>query len=319
MPIGSSGTARTGTDSGAGFPIELIGVGLLFAVVSAEILVTYWRLPAAELYHVSGTGLSGGAGRVLVFLNFPAALVAIPVLALLADRLSGRGPIALAFAGIVLSAVVFWPGVVDEADLDARWVNVLPALGVAVALLLGVYTSFRAGRFERRPWGGNGDWVRAAVALVVLALGVPWLAADLGLSFGGVPVVGTLYQTSELRSQPGVAVVDPAVHHGHHHGMDGVLLVLSALLLSRALPQARRRWLQISVGAYLALMLAYGVGELANDFWLEQVVKRGWTNWQIPDVTHPSLSVTWAITLIGAAAVYVVASSATRPRHASVR
>ena len=63
-------------------PLEIVATWLLFAVVAVEILVTYSRIPADELYHVSGGGLSLGAGRALVFANFPVALVAIVVLAL---------------------------------------------------------------------------------------------------------------------------------------------------------------------------------------------------------------------------------------------
>ena len=288
-------------------PIEIAWVGLIYAVVCVEILVTYWRLPAHDLYHVSGSGFTGGAGRVLVELNFSTALVAIPALMLLADRVTGRVPVGAALVGIALAAVVFWPGVVDESDLDAKWVNLLPALGVAIAVALAVYTFARAG-LERHPWRAAEDWARVVLAVVVLALGLPWLAAELGISFAGVPVLGTLYQTSELRSQPGVAGLHPAVHHGHHHGMDGVLLALSALFLSRALPALSRRWLRITAGALLALMLAYGLAELANDFWLEQIVKRGWTNWGIPDVTRPSVDVAWGAILLGAACVFGVAA-----------
>ena len=50
-------------------------------------------------------------------------------------------------------------------------------------------------------------------------------------------------------------------------------------------------------------MLAYGIGELANDFWLEQVAKRGWTHWEIPDVTLPRVSIAWGILVLGAAAI----------------
>jgi hypothetical protein len=288
-----------------GLPSEVIAVGLLFAVVSLEILVTYARLPAGELYHVSGRGLSGGAGRVLVFLNFPTALVAIAILALLADRMRGRFATVVAVLGISLSAAVFWPGVVDQADLDARPVNGLAALGVGLAVVLAALAGPAR---ERLGWRGTEDVLRIAVALAVLVLAVPWLAADLGLSFEGVPVLGTLYQSGELRSQPGVAGLHPAVHHGHHHGMDGALLVLTALLLSRVVPSVRRRWLRAGVGAYLALMLAYGLAEVANDFWLEQVVKRGWTDWAIPDVTRPKISIAWGVVLLGAAALYAASA-----------
>jgi hypothetical protein len=65
-------------------------------------------------------------------------------------------------------------------------------------------------------------------------------------------------------------------------------------------------------GAYLALMLVYGLTNLANDLWIEQVVKRGWTDWQIPDVLQPSLSAPWAALIFVAGILYVVAFRARR-------
>jgi hypothetical protein len=273
-------------------PFEVVAVGALFAIVAAEILVTYGRLPASELYHVSGTGLEGGASRVLVFLNFPTALVAVAVLMLAYERAR-----VVAVVGIALCAVVVAPGVVSQADLDAKWINAVPALGVALAVALSAGAPARPAPHTR------ADGVRIGIALCALALAVPWLAADLGLSFNGVPPLGTLWQSGELRTQPGLPGLHPAVHHGHHHGMDGALLVWSALVLSRVAGQRRL------LGAYLALMLAYGLGEIANDFWLEQVVKRGWAAWSIPDVTRPSLSVAWGVILLGASAVYAASRS----------
>jgi hypothetical protein len=287
-----------------GLQFEVVAVALLFAVVGAEILVTYTRLPARELYHVSGSGLTGGLGRLLVFLNYPTALVAIGVVVLIAERLGGRAWMLVAGAAVVLSAAVFVPGVVDQADLDPKAVNVFAALGVAATAALSVVAAVRGG-VQRAAWR-RGDHVRVAIAATALLLAVPWLAADIGLSFNGIPVLGTLYQTAELRSQPGIPELHPAVHHGHHHGMDGVLLLLSALLLSRVLPEVGRRGLRTAATAYVALMLSYGIGELANDFWLEQIVKRGWTNWAIPDVTRPSASVAWGVIVLGAVVVYTI-------------
>jgi len=294
-----------------GLPVELLAVWLLFAVVGLEIFATYWRLPARELYHVSGSGPTGGASRDLVFLNYPTALVAIAVLVLVADRLATRLTTAVALVGFVLSAAVFWPGVVDQADLDARPVNKLAGAGVLIAVVLMLAAARSLGP-PRRPARQRGDLPRLGIATAALALAVPWLAADLGLSFDGVPVLGTLYQSGELRTQPGIAGLHPAVHHGHHHGMDGLLLVLSALLLSRLLSSARGRRTQAVVGAYLALMLAYGAGQIANDFWIEQVVKRGWTAWQIPDVTRPQASVAWGVIVLAAAAIYALAGRRAR-------
>ena len=86
--------------------------------------------------------------------------------------------------------------------------------------------------------------------------------------------------------------------------MDGMLLLFSALLLSRVVPSVGRHTLRIAVGAYLALMASYGIGNIVNDAWGEQVVKRGWTTWTIPSVLRPQLSVAWGVVILGAAAIY---------------
>jgi hypothetical protein len=143
--------------------------------------------------------------------------------------------------------------------------------------------------------------VRAALAIVLLVAALPWLAADLGLYSNGVPLLGRLFQSGQfLPERPGLPNFAPAVHHGHHHGMDGVLLVLTALLLSRRL--ARRA----ALAAYLSLMFCYGVANFANDFWIEQVVKRGWTSWEIPNVTEPRVSIAWSLIVIAAVGLWAL-------------
>lgn len=333
-------TNRSRTDSSEPrFPLEVVGVWGLFAVVAVEILVTYSRLPPEGLYHVSGAGLTGGASRVLVFANWPLALVSIPILAVLAWRLRSGGATIVALAGVVLSAAVFWPGMVKESDLDAKPANAIAGIGVLVALAL---TVFAARRLARPEWPSRqpGDVLRCVLAVAAVALSVPWIAADNGLSFDGVPVLGVLYQTGELRSQPpylpdvaarpvrnpvpGAAptpddvVLHPAVHHGHHHGMDGALLVFGVLLLSRLVPSFAG-WRRAALGAYLALMLCYGAGEIANDAWLEQIVKRGWTNWTIPNVTTPKVTIAWEVIVLAAAVIWAFGLWGSHRRPRSVR
>jgi hypothetical protein len=86
--------------------------------------------------------------------------------------------------------------------------------------------------------------------------------------------------------------------------MDGVLLVLVALVLSRLLGSMRSRVLYGVLSAYLTLLFCYGLGNIANDFWLEQVVKRGWTLWEVPDVTTPKASMAWALIVVAAATLW---------------
>src|ERR687887_2941930 len=78
----------------------------MFCLVAVEIVVTYSRIPPARLYAVSGSGVGAGFGRALVFLDFPVALAALPVIVLAAERLRRTWlPAAMVAAG--LCSVVF--------------------------------------------------------------------------------------------------------------------------------------------------------------------------------------------------------------------
>src|SRR5919202_611135 len=211
----------------------------MLGVVAVEIVVTYSRIPPAELYSVSGTGLGAGCGRALVFLNFPVALAALPVIALAADRLR-RAP----------------------------------------ALVAGLHQ-------ERVR-------LRAAPSLLLLPA-IPWLAAELSFHLDGVPVLGWIFLTGK------VVGVRAAVHLGHHHGMDGVLLTLAALLLVPLVRRIRARGLRLLVGLYLGLQIASSPANAAQDGWLEQVAKRGWTTHVIPSVLHPALTLPWLGIAVAAA------------------
>jgi hypothetical protein len=88
--------------------------------------------------------------------------------------------------------------------------------------------------------------------------------------------------------------------------MDGLLLTLTALIVSRQLGTIRRPVLRTLTALYLALMLVYGLTNLANDLWIEQVVKRDWTGWEIPEVLQPSLSAAWAAMIACGLVIYAL-------------
>jgi hypothetical protein len=277
--------------AGPGLPEAYVVWALLGAWALIDV-VTYSRIDPSDLYHVSRGGLAGGLGRALVFLNFPAALAAIAIVVLVADRTGWRWPHALAVA---LCAVIVVPGVVDEGDLDARWINVTPALGVAIAFLL----TLRAGRGG---WGeARGDPIRIGVAIVLGVLALPWMFALAGFYFPGSHVI---YQGH------------PRVHLGEHHGLEGYLLILTALLLSRQIPRMRH---PTPAAVYLSLMIAYGIGNMANDAWYEQVVKRGWLDWRIPSVLQPSLTWMWGLVIAVGAGIFFTALQPRRDHTAAHR
>jgi hypothetical protein len=139
---------------------------------------------------------------------------------------------------------------------------------------------------------------------VTLFFAAPYIAAELGFFLDGVPLLGWIFQTGAIAPEPGAGYLHATVHHGHHHGLDGFLLVTTALLLSRLLGGICRPWMRTLVAAILSLMLVYGLTNMVNDLWIEQVVKRGWTSWQVPDVLVPAASLAWAAMLVAAALFY---------------
>jgi hypothetical protein len=139
-----------------------------------------------------------------------------------------------------------------------------------------------------------GDRIRVVAVLVLLLLSLPWIAADLGFSILG---------SDRWYAGFGHARLHHFVHPGNHHGMVGTLLAITAIVLSRTLGTVGPP-LRSALGVYLAVLLLYGLGNLANDFWLEQLVKRGVTGWQVPSMIVPAPNVPWLILLVLAALVY---------------
>ncbi len=151
----------------------------------------------------------------------------------------------------------------------------------------------------RAPWEPVGrrrlDPLRLVIAFLAVVAATPWIFAVLGFNAPGDVFLG-----EELR-QGGDGQLAPAVHLGDHEGMDGVLLVLAALQLSRLRPR-------LLVAYVIGLMFVYGLGVAAQDDWNEQVVKRGWAGFKLPNMLHPTVNVTWLVVLMLAAVVALLLS-----------
>jgi hypothetical protein len=251
----------------------------LFAAVGFAIFITYWRLAPEDLYNVSRSGLGAGGSRLLVFLNYPVSLAAIPIAWLAADRIATRRTTGAAVAATVLCAVTALPGTVDQHDLDAKPINVLPALGVAIAVVLSLAAPWElVGRLRLDP-------LRVVIGVLAWLVALVWVAAVLGFYFPGDVLLG-----EELR-RGGDGHLAPAVHLGDHEGLDAALLISASLILTRY--RARP-----FVTFVLSLAFVYGVFVEWRDFWFEQVTKRGWTDWTPPSVLTPRLSVGWALIVV---------------------
>jgi hypothetical protein len=250
-------------------------VWALLLATAIVVVVTYSRLPPAELYNVTEDGLDGGLGRALVFLNYPVSLIAIPIAWLASDRLCTRRGLWAATLATLLCGVTALPGVVDQHDLDAKPINLLPALGVAIAFLLS----------RQAPWEHVArlplDPLRLAIGIVVWLVALAWIAAVAGFHFPS-----DLFLGEEIR-RGGDGRLGPAVHLGDHEGLDAALLVTAALVLTRYRPR-------FGVAVLLGLALVYGLAVEWRDFWFEQVTKREWTSWTPPQVLTPQLTPAWA-------------------------
>jgi hypothetical protein len=260
---------------------EALATWAVWALIALEVLVTYSWVDPAETYHVSRDGIVGGLSRALTLVNFPIGLVAIALTLVAVAALPGRAWWA---AGPAITLCATIPFFNDQADLDAHWGNAVPAIGVVIAAVLTAVAARRVGSAfaSRRPWDG----ARIVAGVVVLLLSLPWLTANLGFHFPG-----DFFMGEELERENGTPIA--AVHLGHHHGLDGAVLVLTALLLSRvAIPSTR---LRVVTFAYLGTMLAYGTVNFVQDDWNEQLVKRGWTAASIPSAILPSAKPIWLV------------------------
>jgi hypothetical protein len=309
---GGAGVSTPRAGGGPGLRDVLLVWGI-WGVVAAMVFVTYARLPSSDFYNVTGSGVTGGAARVLVLIGWPISLAVVALLALATDRLLAaplsprerRAVVAAAVASAALCATIAWPGVIKQSDLDAKASNGLAAAGVGLAAALTALAVRRCG-LGPRGVRGRGDWVALGVAAAFALAALPWIFANAGVYVGDVPGLKAIFMSKKILPEPGHPNLH-AVHLGNHEGLDGWLLAVTALLLRPLVRQMRPTRLRPLVGAYLALLLGYGIMVAANDGWNEQIVKRGWASRGLPNVITPGISWGWAVLAVAAALVFAAA------------
>src|SRR5438046_4851139 len=97
----------------------------------------------------------------------PLGLAAMLLLLAQADRMS-RAQRAGALLAFLLWLPVFSSRVLDLNNLTARWANVIPAVGVALAVVVTLTTP------AVRPALVRGDGARVLVGGVLVLLALPW-------------------------------------------------------------------------------------------------------------------------------------------------
>ena len=311
----------TGDDARPGLA-EALAVWSSLAVLCALAWITYARLPARDFYNVTGTGVRAGASRVLVLLGWPISIIAVALLAVAVDRLLAddslgfggrRLVVACAWVSFGLCLTIAWPGVVNQDDLDAKPSNALAAIGVGLAFALTLWALAHGG-VGRSPGRVVGDRAAVALVAVLLVAGIPWLFAHVGVYVGDVPGLRAIFMSKTILPEEGHPHLH-AVHLGNHEGLDGILIVATALALSRQLGLMRPTRLRTILAGYLAVALCYGLGVAIQDAWHEQLVKRGWLHTQFPNVIRPGLTFAWGGLVVCAVLVHRLAI---RPRQRQV-
>jgi hypothetical protein len=292
------------------------GVWALWIAIAAATWATNARTPVRLLYAVSDSGVRAGAGRVVVLLGWPVALVAVALAAIDVDRVLAvepsptvrRAVIGAAVLALALCATVALPGAVDPKHVDAKPINAPAAVGVAVAFGLSLWTAATTGRAHGPPRARSDVcWLVLFSLLLVAAL--PWLLANLGLYAGDVPGLRELFMSKQVRPETGYPHLR-AVHLGNHDGLDGLLLALTAVVLMRRLGQMRR--LGAAAGVYLSVLVPYGLAVASADWWGEQIVKLGWASGRIANPAYPSLSYVWGGIVVAATVVWLLEVRARR-------
>ena len=294
-------------------PVEIIVVWAVMLVVCVEVLVAYTRTKPNELIGVPRTGLSVAVTDAIGFLAFPVGLVATGVAIAIGDRLSRVGLWVAMAAATGLAVVSVLPGVAESEEVE---ITLNPQRVVAAAAVLALFgLTLHAVRIHGvGHWGPRspGDLVRLALAAGITFAALPWVAADLTLSLDNVPGLSHVFLTDTLRNEPGRVGANPAVHDGHHHGMDGALLALAAIALSRVI-RSLAGWRQTALTALVSLTFVYGVANALEDFWLEQIVKRGASGYVFPKMLTPRLSTPFLVIVLAAVALSVALRATTPP------
>lgn len=181
-----------------------------------------------------------------------------------------------------------------------------------VGLTIGAVARCGSGGFAA--WDRD-DPARLVLSVALVGISLPWILADASIYASDLPGFDRIF----LARHPGPAGgLNPAVHLGHHHGLDGTLLALTGVALSRQLSAFRPGLHRFAMTASLVFLTLYGSARAIEDAWYEQVVKRGWTRKRVPPLVVNGRAVTpsaWVAVLFATAGLTVWRRSRGIPRQ----
>ena len=291
---------------------------------SIPLFVVNAILPSSERYGISEEGFLAGFYRLILWLNFPVAVLSLLcnfiVLDIWLDKRKEEGHLrsfyghkiwpVLTVLSSFLCLIVVFPGVLDDKNLQFDLVHLLPATGVLLSLI-GFFSVFNllsdpekktSSPFEKIVGSKQkANWPIGIGLVLALLLSLPWIFADLGIYIGDIPLLGKAWMSREPTPHREWLA---AVHLGHHHGMDGLFLLFFALLIGKDLSDLALSSLRLSLSFCCALLVPYGFWALFSDFWEEQIWKRGVTDLCFDNALTPQVNLYWLGFLVVALLVH---------------
>src|SRR3989344_3602655 len=112
--------------------------------------------------------------------------------------------------------------------------------------------------------------LRAKILLsVVVFVSIPWILAVPGIFVSDIPVLNIFFIGSQDYGGK------PSVHLGTHHGFEGFFTVTAMILVFTTAKYLYDKRLKIIAGLGASFLLVLGLYNLIEDFFVEQIYKRG--------------------------------------------
>ena len=126
-------------------------------------------------------------------------------------------------------------------------------------------------KIEKKSYSDSTKIVLIGLIITFCFFSIPWLLAIVGVYVSDIPLLNLIFLGQQ--SYEG----HPAVHLGDHHGFGGWFFVTTVwiLMYSRILDKIQKNWIKKFVVFALAFILYYGLIQVFEDGFNEQLAKRG--------------------------------------------
>ncbi|MFX0085176.1 MAG: hypothetical protein ACFFAU_05850 [Candidatus Hodarchaeota archaeon] len=172
---------------------------------------------------------------------------------------------------------------------------ILAVLNLVIALVL-LFIAYYLNRkqinlYEYKNMIYKPNALEYAIIVLAIFLSLPWIFAQFGFYISDFPILGLIFWARQETVQNPEPNYPNAVHIGTHHGTEGFLILIYLFItIVWILPTIKNRQVKQILGLVSGVGFSYGVYNWLEDLLTEQVYKRGWMNFKLPNGTSPNFS-----------------------------